>query len=186
MSAEPGLYSNLSYVQGDYTRTGFPDDAFDAAYALESACHAAGYDKVEFVREAFRVLRPGGRLVVVDGFLKKTTPMNALLRGCMARVTSYWALETFAEIGAFSRCLSDCGFVDVGKSDESWSIAPSVMHIPRVTAKFLLSRRFGPKSKLRGRRREHLVACLLAPVVGMARSRFGYYILTARKPGGRA
>lgn len=182
LARDSSLYSNLEFEQCDYTATPYSDDSFDGAWALESACHANGHDKAEFIREAHRLLKPGRRLVVVDGFLKKPGPMNPLLRACMKRVTTYWALDTFAEIGAFTRCLSESGFVDVQVRDESWSIAPSVMHIPRVTLKFLLSPRFRRGTGLRGRRLEHVIACLLAPVIGMARSRFGYYVVTARKP----
>ncbi len=40
------------------------------AYAIESSCHAPGADKDAFIREASRLLGPGARLVVADGFLK--------------------------------------------------------------------------------------------------------------------
>ncbi len=182
LSGDSKLYANLAFVHSDYTAISFPDGSFDGIYALESACHADGYDKKDFIREALRLLRPGGRLVVVDGFLKTTGPHNSLFRACLKRVSAYWALETFAHLGAFTERLEACGLVDIRSTEESWSIAPSVMHIPRVTLKFLLSPRFRRGSKLRGRRREHVVACLLAPILGMSRKSFGYYIVTGRKP----
>ena len=36
-------------------------------FGIESVCHAN--DKAEFLREAYCVLRLGGRIVVIDGFL---------------------------------------------------------------------------------------------------------------------
>jgi SAM-dependent methyltransferase len=182
LASDPALYGNLDFEQCDYRATRCPDGSFDGVWALESACHASGLDKAEFIREAHRLLKPGRRLVVVDGFLKGAAPLNPLLGACMKRMTAYWALETFAEIGAFTRRLDECGFVDLQVRDESWSIAPSVLHIPRVTLKFLLSPRFRRGARLRGRRLQHVIACLLAPIVGLARSRFGYYVVCARKP----
>jgi hypothetical protein len=119
--------------------------------------------------------------VIADGFLKSTTRPNALLRYCLGRLHEFWALETFPEIHRLGSRLQTEGFVDVHVEEISWSIAPSVMHIPVVMAKFLARRRPRREDRLSRRRRGHLIACLLAPVVGMARSRFGYYLVHARK-----
>ena len=171
----------IRFLQGDYTATGFPDGAYDAAYAIESACHSGGFDKQDFVREAARVLAPGGRLVVADGFVKGTRAMNPLLRWCYRQVCANWAVETFAEIDLFTGCLRDHGFELLEVEDASWRIAPSVGHIPWVTTRFLWSELRKTRLRMNRVRWGHILACVLAPVVGMARTRYGYYLITARR-----
>jgi SAM-dependent methyltransferase len=55
-----------TFLLADYTRSAFADASFDGIVAIESSCHAER--KTDFLAEAFRLLRAGGRLVVADGF----------------------------------------------------------------------------------------------------------------------
>lgn len=58
----------LNFQEGDYCATDFPDESFTVVWACESLCHAS--DKKAFYEEAYRILKPGGRLVIADGIRK--------------------------------------------------------------------------------------------------------------------
>lgn len=53
-----GLSDKLSFTKGDFMQMSFPDNSFDAVYAIEATVHAPDLEGV--YREIFRVLKPGG------------------------------------------------------------------------------------------------------------------------------
>lgn len=66
---------DLTFLCRDWLDNGLPDGAFDRAYAVESTEHMA--DKARLFREARRVLRPGGRLVVLAWLAREAaSPME--------------------------------------------------------------------------------------------------------------
>jgi SAM-dependent methyltransferase len=168
-------------VQADYTRAPFPDSCYDAVYAIESACHAAGPGKPEVIREAARVLKPGACFVVADGFLKHGKPMFAWFRWCYRKVCRNWAVEDFAQIEPFLEAMRESGLTILESREISYRIAPSVMHVPTVTVRFLWREVWRTGWRMSSVRWGHLLACVLSPIVGSARSRFGYYLITAQK-----
>ncbi|KAL8109659.1 cycloartenol-C-24-methyltransferase [Apium graveolens] len=51
------LDQTCNFVKGDFMKMPFPDNSFDAVYAIEATCHAP--DAVGCYKEIFRVLKPG-------------------------------------------------------------------------------------------------------------------------------
>ena len=67
--SERVLQQRIQLQVADYCATDFANESFDVVWALESVCYAE--DKQAFLSEAYRLLRPGGRLVIADGFLTR-------------------------------------------------------------------------------------------------------------------
>ncbi len=176
------LAERVTFRRADYRDTGYPDAHFDAVYLLESACHDVGPDKSAVLAEACRILKPGGRLVIVDGFLKKSDCHPAWFRSCLRRMYAGWVMEGFPAQDAVLTRLDRTGFCDVEIRDLFWRVAPSGLHVPGVTLAYLWRRVRARTSPWSAESRRHVVSCALSPVVGLARPWFGYSLLTARKP----
>lgn len=59
-------YPNVSFLQANFHDLPFADESFDLVFVVESLCHSD--DLAQALHEAHRVLRPGGRFIVIDGF----------------------------------------------------------------------------------------------------------------------
>jgi SAM-dependent methyltransferase len=104
---ERGLEDRVELYQRDYRDTGLDAESFDVVWACESAAHAP--DQREFLREAFRVLKPGGRLISRDLYMRRP-PANAEEEGLMRTWEAAWALPNLPSHEQFLGMLGECGF----------------------------------------------------------------------------
>lgn len=117
------------FEQRDFVATGLPDASFDVVWAIESVCHAE--KKLDFLREAHRILRPGGRLIVADGFAIK----NELSQGEAALMRSWlegWAVPSIDSVEQFRREIQAAGFDVAREQDATENVVPSSRRLYRL------------------------------------------------------
>lgn len=172
---------NVKFELADYEASPYCDATFDGVFALESSCHSVGEGKQKILKEIYRVTKPGGKIVIADGFLKTSKHVNPVLSFCYRKMCDYWAVDGFGNIDRVKKTMQDIGFYNIQIEDVSWNVAPSVLHVPWVSIKYLFTRLLTFKNICNRQCWHHFLAPLLALIVALHRGYFSYYIITAKK-----
>ena len=100
-------YINVSLQ--DYTNTNFKNNTFDVIYAVECVCYA---DKVKFLKEAYRVLKPNGVLIILDGYnSKEKTEYTKEELKIMKYWNNGWAVDSLETSNFFIKESKKIGFI---------------------------------------------------------------------------
>lgn len=124
-----GVADRATFERQDITRTAFPNNSFDVVWAIESVCHVP--DKRRFLAEARRLLRPGGRLVISDGF-RRRRPLGPAHERLLRSWLSGWAVPELATAEEFTGAAHQAGFSDVRLEDVTANVRPSLRRLHRL------------------------------------------------------
>jgi cyclopropane fatty-acyl-phospholipid synthase-like methyltransferase len=146
------LDDRVKFEVADFCDTALASESFDVVWALESVCYAE--DPRAFLVEAARLLKPGGRLVLADGFLTRDN-LNARERTIVQRWQQGWAIPGTASIEQFAAWLREAGFRRTFFRDVTRHVTASSRRIYWATLAFyplgLLLHRLGLRSAVQTR-----------------------------------
>jgi len=120
----------LRFSQQDYSCTTFADGAFTKVVAIESVCHAD--DKLRFLVEAYRTMKPGGKIAIID-FFSTFDVADAVSRKLYAGLLDGWVMPNLATYETFTKMMSKVGFVEIYFKDMLQHVWPSIEKIDRLS-----------------------------------------------------
>lgn len=125
----------VEFIQADFCRMPFPDNTFDVVWACESVCHAA--EKAAFYREASRVLKPRGRLVMAE-YMRAARPLPPENEGLLAAWLRPWAIPDIATEEEHRVVAATAGFRQIEILDATPNVRVSLRNLHEVSKRWLL------------------------------------------------
>lgn len=127
---------NLAFRVGDFNQLDLPDRSVDLAFGVDCLCHAA--DSKTVLTELYRVLKPGGRLVVFDGYRRAdlaTFSPEMQLAMQLTEVTMA-VRHGFPVLADWLAVAESVGFTAIGQQDQTQAILPNLYEVQALAQRY--------------------------------------------------
>lgn len=173
------VHELVDFKQMNYCATDFPDASFDVVWGCESICYADS--KEQFIKEAFRLLRPGGRLVVADGFVSAfDNNDNPVIRQWL----DGWQVNYLETQERFTAFMKDEGFQMINYRNISKEASHSSRRLYRfyfLASLYLAWKKVNFSKPATEMQKKNIKACKFQ-YKGMKRGLWQYGLITGTKP----
>ncbi len=120
---EASLASRVRFEVANALEMPFADHTFDLVWSLESGEHMP--DKAKFLQECYRVLKPGGKIILATWCHRETDSLAGELTESevahLKEIYRVYCLPYVISLSEYRAIATDCGFKNLTSDD--WSIA---------------------------------------------------------------
>jgi len=121
-----GLAEKTTFLVADALEMPFADHSFDLVWSLESAEHFP--DKQKFLQEAYRVLKPGGSLLLATWCHRPITPATGNLspqeQNHLEEIYRVYCLPPVISVPEYRELAQSANFQQIRTADWSAEVAP--------------------------------------------------------------
>jgi sterol 24-C-methyltransferase len=166
---------SLEYLEMDYHNLSFKDSSFDGVYTTETFVHASDPQKV--LKEFYRVLKPGGKLVQLEYSHDPYKTMTDTEKHSFEFVNKHAAMPAFNlfEHGVHEKLIEDTGFNLISSTNYMKNIEPMLRW-------FMLNAWLPVKVIRLLKREDHFVNAISAVDFWKLRHKIQVKIIVAEKP----
>ena len=176
---QKGVAELVDFKVMNYGATDFPDASFDVVWGCESICYAD--NKEQFIKEAFRLLKPGGRLVVADGFV---TDLSNNDDPIIRQWLDGWQVNYLESPQRFENFMRQTGFDNINYRNISKEASHSSRRLNRfyyLASLYLIWRKINFSKPPTEMQVKNIRACKFQ-YRGMKKGLWQYGLITGKKP----
>ena len=175
---QKNVEQSIDFKVMDFCATDFPDKSFDVIWGCESICYAD--DKEKFIKEAYSLLKPGGRLVVADGFVSRfENNEHPVIRQWL----DGWQVNYLETIQRFCQFMQQAGLSDIRYKDISTYTAHSSRRLNRfyyLASFYLWWKRLISSRIFSEMQKKNIIACK-SQYMGMKKKLWQYGLIVGEK-----
>lgn len=125
-ATELGLDDRVQFEVANALEMPWQDNTFDLVWSLESGEHMP--DKAKFLAECYRVLKPGGKMILATWCHRETNSVAGELTigeiAHLKEIYRVYCLPYVISLSQYRAIAIECGFKDLRADDWSMAVAP--------------------------------------------------------------